>query len=827
MPEALRLALRDLRGSKAGLRLLALCLFLGVAALAGIGSLSSAILSGLSERGQLILGGDVQMEVAQRLATDEEKAAFRSFGTLSETVRMRAMAALPDGSQSVLAELKGVDSAYPLYGALRLEPGALAPQPKGLDVAVAPALAEKLGTKVGDTVRVGEARFRIIGVIAEEPDRVGEGFTLGPVVLADWTGMEATRLVQPGSLYNTRYRLRLPARTDPAKVTAALTKRFNGAGWEYQDRTNGAPGTRRFIERLGQFLALVGLTALAVAGIGVGNGVASWLDDKRRAIATLKVLGAASRTIFLTYLIEIILVAALAILVGLAVGAGLPWVVMQLAGDLLPVTPNLSLYPAPLALAALYGMLIALLFSVAPLARARGVTAASLFRDKVEAAPRPSLLTMISIALIAAGIAALAILSAKEPGFAAAFVGSVIALLALLTLLGGGIRWIASRSSAPFPRLALANLHRPGAQTGRLVVALGLGLTLFATLAFIQTSFAAAIANTIPKRAPSFFALDIPKADEPAFRQAVTAADAGAQIITVPMLRGPVVAIGPKRVSDMKELPAEAWFLRGDRGLTFARDLPQGSTITAGSWWPKDYTGPPLVSIDERAAKAVGLQLGDSLTVSVLGVEMEAKIASFRAIAWDTMGFNFVLVFSPGSLEAAPYTLAATIASSSNEPQISRAVGQGFPAVSMIRVKDVIGQVSTLLGQMGSAIAVAASVAVLAGIAVLWGAVSASRRTRSYDAVLLKLLGATRRQVLGLQAMEYAALAAILSLVALGIGAGAGWYVVTKIFEFEWAPDWPVVLGTVAAGGIGTLAIGLLGTLPVLGARPAAALRAL
>ncbi len=830
MGEAFRLAVRDLRGSKAGLRLLALCLFLGVAALAGIGSLSSAILGGLAERGQLILGGDVQMEVAQRLATDEERAAFRSFGHLSETVRMRAMAALPDGSQSILTELKGVDDAYPLYGKLVLEKGALAPRPSGLDVAIAPALGEKLGLKVGDAVRVGEAQFRVIGLIADEPDRVGEGFTLGPVILADWKGLEATQLVQPGSLFNTRYRLKLPAATKPATVTAELTKRFNGAGWEYQDRTNGAPGTRRFIERLGQFLELVGLTALAVAGIGVGNGVASWLDDKRRAIATLKVLGATSGTIFLAYLIEIILVAAAAILVGLSVGAALPYVVVSLAGDLLPVTPRLDLYPGPLVQAAVYGLLIALLFSLSPLARARGVTAASLFRDKVQASQRPALTVMLGITLVAGLIVALAIMTAPEPRFATMFVGSVIALLALLTGLGWAIRSIAARlprPTAPFARLALANLHRPGAQTGRLVVALGLGLTLFATLAFIQTSFAAAIANTIPKRAPTFFALDIPKAEEPAFRAAVAGASPGSEVITVPTLRGPVVALGTKRVSDMKDLPPEAWFLRGDRGLTFARDLPQGSRVTAGKWWPRDYAGPPLLSIDERAAQAVGLNLGDMITVSVLGVELEAKIASFREINWDTMGFNFVLVFSPGSLDAAPYTLAATVAANANEAAISRAVTKGFPAVSMIRVKDVISQVSILLTQMGSAIAVAASVAVLAGIAVLWGAVSASRRTRSYDAVLLKLLGATRAQVLGLQALEYAGLAIILSAVALLIGGGAGWYAVTKLFDLEWAPDWPTVLATVAVGGVGTLIIGLIGTLPVLSARPAAALREL
>ncbi len=831
MRRSLNFALRDLRGSKAGLQLLAICLFLGVAALSGIGSLSSAILGGLSERGQTILGGDVQFSVAQRQADAAERAAFARLGTVSETIRMRAMAATPDASQSVLAELKGADNTWPLYGTLKLQPGALAIRPAGRDVAIAPALGEKLGVGVGDTIRVGEAQLRVMGLIAEEPDRVGDGFTLGPVVLADLAGMDATQLIQPGSLYTARYRIKLPPNVDPAVAGDAITEAFPSAGWEVSDRSNGAPGTRRFIERLGQFLALVGLTALAVAGIGVGNGVASWLEGKRTSIATLKVLGADARTIFLVYLLQIAIVAALAILVGMAVGALVPWIVMQVAADALPIAPRLDLYPSPLLQGALYGLLIALLFALAPLARARAVTAASLFRTGIEGEGRPGWVTIAAMAVIASFIAALAIATAREPAFAAMFVASVIGLLIILSLLGIAIRALAARlprPKAPLARLALANLHRPGAQTARLVVALGLGLTLFATLAVIQTSLANQIAGSIPKRAPTFFALDIPKDEEARFRAAIAGAAPQAGTITVPTLRGSVVAIGAQRVAEMKDIPPEAWFLRGDRGLTFARDLPTGSRVTAGKWWSADYAGPPLVSLDERAAQAVGLKVGDTLTIAVLGVEIDARIASLREISWDTLGFNFALIFSPGSLDAAPYTLAATIAAEpAAEPAINRAVTAGFPAVSMIRVKDLITQVGDLLTQLGTAIGVAASVAVLAGIAVLIGAIAAARRSRSYDAVLLKLLGATRRQILLVQALEYAALATILSALALAIGSAAGWYATVEIFDLEWQPSWGVVLGTVAAGGIGTLLLGLLGTLPVLAARPAAALREL
>ncbi len=824
-----RLAWRDLRGGIAGLRLLAICLFLGVASLAAVGSLSAAIVTELAARGQSILGGDLELRVSQRTAFPGEAEAMRAMGAVSETIRMRAMAARLDGRDSVLAELKGVDAAYPLYGDLRLAPGALAARPHGREVAIAPAFAERLNLKVGDSVRFGDASLRIVGLIAEEPDRVGEGFTLGPVALVDSEGLAATGLVQPGSLYSARYRIRMAG--DPAKAGDAFAARFRDGGWDVRDRSNAARGTRRFIEQLGEFLSLVGLTALMVSGIGVGNGVASYLDTKRGGIATLKALGAGSGLIARLYLLEVMLVAVAGILAGLVAGALAPAAIVALAGSALPVAPKLALYPLPLAVSAAFGLLVAFGFALIPLARARSVAAASLFRGGVEAAKRPSFRVILAVLAVVALLAALAIGTARDPLFAASFLGVAVALLLFLALIGWGVRALAARlprPRRPLLRLALTNLHRPGAQTDRLVVALGLGLTLFASMAVIETNLSGQIASTIPKKAPTFFALDVPVTDIARFRDIVAKDAPGANLVTVPSLRGPVVAINGKRVADMKDIPPGAWVLRGDRGLTYAKVLPAGSAVVAGKWWPADYAGPPLVSLDVDAATALGLKIGDTLTVSVLGVDIDARLASFRKIDWQSMGFNFAIIFSPGVLEGAPHSYMATISvPPGREASLQRAVTQGFPSVSMIRVKDVITQVSTLLEQLAAAVRAAATVALAAGVAVLTGAIAASRRKRIYDAVVLKLLGATRAQILGAQAIEYAGLAALLSVLALALGGAGGWYVVTRIFKLAWAPDWPTVIGTVVAGALVVLVLGLLGSLPALAARPAQTLRTL
>lgn len=825
-----RIARRDLAARIRGLRLLAVCLFLGVATLAAIGSLTRGITSELETRGQTILGGDVEFELPQREATPAEMAAFRRAGTASATVRMRAMAAVP-GGDALLAELKAVDAAYPLYGTMRLESGTRRGPPPPGRVWIGADLASRLALKVGSRVKFGEKKFVVDGIIADEPDRLGEGFTLGPVAIIGLGDLPATELIQPGSLYESKYRLRLPASADPAAVGKRLSAEFPDAGWDVNDRSNGAPGTRRFIERMGQFLALVGLAALVIAGIGVGNGVASYLAGKRPGLATLKILGADSATVMRIYALQILAVAAAAIVAGLAVGAFAPSIITAIAGDVLPVKPGLAVYPLPLAVSAAYGLLIAIVFALPPLAAARQVPAAGLFRATVDGLARPERRTVVAVGVALAAIVALAVGTAREPLFALGFVGAAAGLLIILVGLGWLVRRIASRlprPKRPLLRLALANLHRPGAATGALVVALGLGLTLFVTLAAVQTSITAEIARTVPQRAPSFFILDIPRNGAAQFRSLVMQADPKAEVNMIPALRGSITEFGGQRVDQLETLPEGAWVLRGDRGLTYSPGLPKGSTLVGGAWWPADYKGPPLVSVERDVAQTLGLRIGDTLTVNVLGVEVQAKVASFRTVEWDNFGLNYVLVFSPGTFAAAPHNMVATVAVNRQaETELARSLPRVFPSASLIQVRDVVSQVTTLLTQMSQAIAAAASIAILAGIAVLIGAIAASRERRVYDSVILKLLGATRGQILGAQGVEYGLLAAILALLSLGLGLAAAWYVVTQIFDFTFAPD-PLIVGLTLLGGAGlSFLIGIAGSWPLLSARPARALRSL
>ena len=829
MSIAWRLALRDLRRGGRGLVLLVLCLFLGTAALAGIGSLSASMLAALDAQGRTMLGGDVELQVSQRRASVEELAAFASAGRMSETVSMRAMADAGGSHGPVLVDLRAVDNAWPLVGSFALAAGASAARPHGREAAIAPALADRLGLRVGNRMRLGAATFTVVGIIADEPDRLGAGFALGPPVIVDMAGLDATGSIQPGSLYESHYRLLVTQRGAAGLIGKRLVACFPGAGWSARTSDRAASGLRRGITQLGQFLLLVGLAALAIAGVGVGSGVAAYLSGKTRIIATLKVLGATSGTVARIFLSQLGLAAGIGIGAGLALGATVPWIVAEVAGSALPVAPRLAFYARPLASAAVLGILVALLFALPALARARQVPAAALLRGAVGAASKPSLSVIAAMGVIVALLVALAVLSASDRLLALGFVGAITALIGLLWLLGLAIRWTLGRlprPRAPLLRLALANLHRPGSQTDRLVVALGLGFSLFVALAVIDTSLSAELAGAAPAKAPRFFAIDLQPEDAGRFHAAVASAAPGARIEAVPSLRGSITALKGVRVADMKNLPESAWVLRGDRTLTWSAGVPPRNEVVAGRWWPRGYRGPPLVSLEDSAARSLGLRIGDRITVSVLGVDVPARIAALRKIDWGGLGLNFAIVFSPGYIEEAPHGLLASVYSApSRDGAVARAVAAALPSVTTIRVGDVIGRIGEVLGQVALAIRAAAAVTVAAGIAVLVGAVAAGGTSRRYDAVILKLLGGTARQVLLAQAIEYALLSLVLVAVSLLVGAGAGWYVVVHVFELAWAPDWSTVAATLGAAVAVTLGIGLAGSVNALRSRPAEVLR--
>ena len=815
-----------------GFRVFLACLVLGVATTAAVGSLGEALKAGLARDARMILGGDVELVQFSRPLTHAVTDYLETNTTaLSHVVTMRSMAHLEDGSSRSLVELKAVDGAYPLVDRVRLEGGmALADAVAGGGAVAEKGLLDRLGLGIGDKLRVGAAALTVRAVLAREPDRLAAGISLGPRLMMDHASLEAAGLMQPGALVRHRYRALIPDGTPVADWTAALEAAFPDGGWRLRDVRDSNPSLRRQLDRVGLFLTLAGLAALLVGGIGVASAVSSHLHGKLHTIAALKCVGATRATVQRAFLLQIGALGLAAIAAGLVIGAAAPPILAALLGDALPVPLAGVIHGAPLGLAAAYGALTMLAFSLWPLGRAARTRPGVLFRGAAAPASGwPPLAAIAGTVLAAAALAGIAVATAPRPGIALGFVLGAPAALAIFRAAAALVVILARRirpRRLPALRLGLANLGRPGAPTVPVAMSLGTGLAVLVAIALVEGNLAAQISEQREDERPAFFFLDIQKHQIAPFERLVeetAGADYGRR---VPMLRGRVVRIDGVPVREAAVAPGSEWVVQSDIGLSYAADPPPNAEITAGQWWAADYSGPPLVSLTEEVAGDFGLELGDTLSINVLGREFTAEVASFRRVDWTAFDINFVVIFSPGVLEGAPQTQLATAhATPEAEPVLERAVTERFANITAISIRAIIEALDELMGRIGVAIQAVAGLTVAAGLLVLAGATAAGHERRVHDAVVFKVLGARRGDLLRAFLAEHILLGCAIAGLAIGIGTLAAWAFVTQVLDLQWRflPEYVAV--TAAACITMTLVLGFASTWRALGRKAAPLLR--
>ena len=823
---AFRLAGRELRGGIAGLWIVLACLALGVTAIAAVGSLRASIAEGLARDGARILGGDISIQGGAQALPDRLRDWLRArHAAFSDVVTLRTMLVAPSGNR-VLVELKAVDAHWPLIGS-----AAFAPAEARQGLAVDPSLPERLGVVPGALLRVGNSQLPLRGVVLTEPDKVASPSLFGPRVMLPLADLPATGLLQPGAIVEHAMRVVAAPGGDADRLLADLRTQFAEQGWRMRQARDAAPGVGQFIDRTALFMTLVGLTSLLVGGIGVANGVRAWLAGRARSIAVLRCLGASAGLVFAVVLIQVMALAALGVLVGVVLGAALPLLAGGLLGDVLPVPPVAGVYPLALAEAAGFGLLTAASFALWPLGRTMQIPGAALFRDPLMpvAARLPWRLLAANVGLVGL-LVGLIVLTADDRRFALGFCAGAAATLGLFRLGAWGVmalaRRVERRARTAALRLGLANVHRPGTATPLMLMSVGLGLSTLAAVALIQGNVRHQVEDQLPANAPSFFFIDIQN-DQMARFRAIIDGFAGVDAVRdVPSLRARIVSVNGVPADQVRTTPDTAWALRGDRGLTYAATAPEGSRVVAGKWWPADYDGPPLVSFDAAIAKGWGVGIGDRISVNVLGRTLELTIANLRDVAWRSMGINFTLVASPGLLSRAPHTHIATLrAPEATQAALLRAVTDALPNVSAIRVADVLAVVGDMLGQIAIALAATGSLTLAAGALVLAGAVAAGQRRRIREAVILKTLGASRRQIRTAWLVEFGLLGGVAGLLAASVGSLASWAVVHFVMgaDFIFLPG---TLAAVMAGCIGLmLGFGYAGTEAALRAKVAPLLR--
>ncbi|WP_426044178.1 ABC transporter permease [Caulobacter sp. DWR3-1-2] len=833
---SLKLAARELRSGVRGFRIFLACLALGVAAIAAAGSTAEAFRHGLASQAREILGGDLSFSIENRDFTPAERAAFDRLGVTTYTAGARAMAEAPNGERR-LVSLRGVDGRFPLAGTVKLDGApsvvaALADRDGVPGAAVEPALLDRLHLKLGDRFEAGPVTLIARAVLVSEPDGLSRGFSLGPRVMVRDDVLQRTGLLATGGLSARTVRIALPPGQDPRALGKATVAKFPDAGLQARDRLDAAPGARRLIDQLEYFLGFIGLASLVAGGLGVAGAVSAYLATREPSIAVLKAVGADGALIRNLYLIQIGVLAASGVAIGLAIGAVAPLILGQLAGSSLPIPALFAVYPWPLAKAGLFGLLAAAAFSLIPLARARRTPPSALFRRSLGGRIPLSLETVGAV-LAGAGLAALAVVTAPTPVAAGIMIAGVIVSFAILWALGRAAAWGAGKvrrlASGP-AKLGLANLAGPRSAARTASPAIGLGVALLACVVLIQSALLAQITTTAPRTAPTMVFTEIPGDQAAAFDAEVAKAIGPLTpktYLRMPFATGRISGLKGKPVDLQTIKPGQRWAFDNDIGLSLLAGEPTDPGTVGGHWWKPGYAGPPLLALNTEIADAAGLKLGDIVTLSILGRDIDARVAVLRKIEFGGFGPNFNLILNTQALEGADLRSVAIVRlDKAREAALTRRLGTSFPSVNVISVREQLDAAAALFDRLALAVRGAAAVAGLAGLLVLAGAIAAGARARAREAATLKVLGATRGQILLAYAIEYGAVGLIAGTAGVTLGFAAAWPVVVKVFEASWSVDWGGVMILLAgAAGVST-AGGLLAAALALAQRPAPVLRA-
>lgn len=829
------MAIRELRSGVSGFRIFLACLILGVGTISAIGTVKSGIEIAISEKGSELLGGNAEAEFTYRLATTEELKWLETISqNISGIIEFRSMAKFVEGgaNERALTQVKAVDNEYPLIGNVQLASGKsfkdVFRQPKS--AVMESDLASRLGINIGETFSLGLTKFVLRDIIQSSPDDAGTNFGFGPRTIIKSEDLLDSGLIAPGTLFTAKYRLLIEPFENLDELRALAKIKFENNGMRWRDARNGAPGISEFVNRLSAFFIMVGLAGLVVGGVGIGSAVKSYLNRKISTIAVMRSLGATNFQIFMTYFVQLAIISFIGITIGLVIGASVPHLCAPLLKVLIPVPISIVFSIKPIAEAAIYGTIIATLFTLWPLSRCENIKAAALFREMnliKDGFPRLKYLVLSFILVLI-----LLIISAvfnQNPEltswFALGFTVALVTLFLSARILMYCIKKFGRIINGhPSTRWALAAMGGTQEGTNNSLIAIGLGLTVLAIIGQVDGNLRTSINNNLPEVAPSYFVIDIQKSQIEEVRDILNSNKGVISFDEAPMLRGIITKINNKQAS---EVAGDHWVIRGDRGITYFEELPKRFNLTKGQLWPKDYSGATQISFAAEQAEELGIGIGDSVTVNIMGREITGEITSLRNVDFSSAGIGFVIAMNPSALKTAPHSFIMTIyVSTEAETAVFNNLSSRFSNITLIKVRNVIERVSNLLSSIATASSYGALTTLAMGFLVLLGSAASGQSARSYDAAILKTLGATRKDLIISYIIRFSLVGATAGLVAIFFAVGGAWCITSLVLELPFKIIWDTALMIIIGGLIANLVAGLYFATQALKVKPANFLRA-
>jgi putative ABC transport system permease protein len=840
------LAWRESRTARRRLLLYMSSISLGVAALVAIDSFSANIVQSVKDQSRSLMGGDVSFNSSKPFppAVDSLFDSLSHHGfSFARLTTFPSMAVVPRNSGTRFAQVRGVTDNYPFYGGVTTEPaGRWSLLAQGANAIVDPSILTSLNARIGDTLRLGFGTFTIVATIKDVPGAAGIAEMLGPRIFIPAKYIAETQLLVFGSTADRTVLAKLPPGVDPDKFVKPFKKRLDDQQVRTRTVTQTEMSTQDAIENLTDFIAIVGLVALLLGGIGVASGVRAFVARKIDTVAVLRCLGASSGQVMTIYVVQAAAMGLLGAAAGAALGVAIQFLLPQALTGFLPIDVKVTLVPTAVLTGLGVGGWIALIFALRPLLALRNVSPLQTLRRDTDAdvlrmrwTDAPRIAVNAALVLSVLGIALSRAQTTRQAFAISAATGAAILALAVSA---GFLSWAARkglRTGWPYVfRQGVANLYRPGNQTRAVTLALGFGAFLVSTLYLVQSNLLRRFTTAATEARGNVVFFDIQQDQAPGVDSIVRRGNEVVQLAPVVTMR--IAAINGKRVTDMKptvrgQAGRAAWALRREFRSTY-RDKPAVSeTIVAGKWFGdsavKYARDTGEISLEEGIAKELNVKLGDVISWNVQGVEIPTRITSLRKVVWTRFEPNFFVVFAPPVLKGAPnqYVMLAQVKDPAAVTLLQREVVNRFPNVSSIDLTAIKRTVDRIVGKVSLAIRFMALFSLAVAIPVLFSAVSATRRERIREGVLLKTLGATRGQIARILLAEYSLLGVMGGLTGMLLSLAGGWAVVRFIFKTPFAPAFVPVAG-IAAAIVGlTLLIGLLAGRDVFKETPVTALR--
>lgn len=830
------MAWRDSRRTRSRLFLFISSIILGIAALVAIYSFEYNLRQDIDSQAKGLLGADMVIETNKAVKTDILPVLMALGTERSEERTFASMIYFPKSQGTRLVNVRALKGSYPYYGNIETTPANAGRSfREARQALVDKTLMLQFDSNVGDSIKVGEVTFIIAGVLNKAPGQTGFSASVAPVVYIPLQYLEQTGLSQKGSRINYNFYYKFAENIDVDVLAEKLEPRLEKADMEAETIESRKENTGRSFKDMTEFLALVGFVALLLGCIGVASAIHIYIREKINTIAVLRCLGASSKQAFLIYLIQIVGIGLIGSVIGAVLGTLIQQVLPFVLKDFLPVEITVAVSWAAIVQGLLLGLIISILFALLPLVSVRNISPLNTLRISFQETPLfKDPVKWFVYLLIVLFVFAFTYLQMGSIRKTAYFTGGVLFAFIVLSVLAYVMMWLARKffpsSWSYLWRQGFANLFRPNNQTLILVVSIGLGTAFICTLFFVQDILINRVTMSSSKNQPNMVLFDIQSEQRHAISD-LTERMGLPVIQEVPIVNMRMTGIKGRNEASFKN-DSTAWgakrALDREYRVTYRDSLSDSEQIIDGKWSGIFAPGKPVpVSLEEGFARRIDVKIGDKLTFNVQGAPMETVVGSIRKVDWNRIQTNFLLIFPTGVLEDAPqfHVLLTRVPSNEVSANFQRAVVKTYPNISMIDLGLVLSVLDEILTKMGFVIRFMAAFSIITGLIVLIASVLISKYQRIRESVLLRTLGASRKQILAITALEYFFLGALAAGAGIILSLLASWGLAKFSFETSFTPKMLPALILFIIISCLTVLIGLFNSRGILNKPPLEILR--